>query len=101
MRFYHRIGGAPSTADMARVGCFRAIDEKGKTMLDDPIFGASLAAARLLLQRLDARPDMARHERLATATYIVLDAFRQLAVQPERLPIARSSKEDRTGGGGK
>lgn len=35
-----------------------------------------LATATLLLHKLDARPLMHRHERLAIATYLILDAIR-------------------------
>ena len=39
-------------------------------------YEAALAVAQFLLHRLDARPLMPRHERLATATYLILDAIR-------------------------
>ena len=39
-------------------------------------YEAALAAATLLLLKLDARPLMPRHERLAIATYLILDAIR-------------------------
>ena len=40
-------------------------------------YETALAVAQLLLHRLDARPLMPRHERLAVATYAILDAIRQ------------------------
>ena len=39
-------------------------------------YETALAAAGLLLHKLDARQHMPRHERLAIATYLILDAIR-------------------------
>ncbi len=39
-------------------------------------YDAALAFARLLTHKLDARPHMPRHERLAIATYVILEAIR-------------------------
>lgn len=45
-------------------------------MLAETHYEAALAAATHLLHKLDARPLMHRHERLAIATYLILDAIR-------------------------
>ena len=39
-------------------------------------YDAALDFARLLLHKLDARTPMPRHERLAIATYLILEAIR-------------------------
>ena len=45
-------------------------------MPEEKDYEAALAVAQFLLHRLDARPLMHRHERLAIATYLILDAIR-------------------------
>ena len=60
-------------------------------MLHEPRYEAALAAAMKLLNKLDARPGMPRHEQLSVATYTILDAMSEAERRAAALPAGRDT----------